>query len=296
MRLRHIEVFHAIKQTGSISKAAVLLGISQPAASKVLQHAESSLGFKLFERVKGRLHPTVEADVLHREVVEIQQGLDRLRMLSANLRQMPKGRLRIGCLPSLGLSVMPKAVHDFRLRHPAVTCEIDTNHLEMLLSQLRGRHIDLGVTLLLTEPPGIRAQIMGDVELVYFGPQKGGPLRLDDIDDASLVGVSRLDRIGELVAAQFETLGRLYKPTIEVQTYYLACAFAAAGCGSTIVDEFTARSMLREGLFIRRILPRMSAQLAVLTHESHVIRGYYTTFIEILKTSIAARETHDGDR
>ena len=40
MRLRHIEVFHAIRQTGSISQAAKLLGVTQPAASKVLQHAE----------------------------------------------------------------------------------------------------------------------------------------------------------------------------------------------------------------------------------------------------------------
>src|SRR4051794_36524508 len=110
MRLRHIEVFHAVKQTGSIGKAAALLGVSQPAASKVLQHAESALGFKLFERVKGRLQPTVEAEVLHVEVAKLHQGLEQLRMLSANLRRFPEGRLRIGCLPSLGLSIMPRAI------------------------------------------------------------------------------------------------------------------------------------------------------------------------------------------
>ena len=40
MRLRHIEVFQAIRQTGSVSAAAQLLHVSQPAVSKVLQHAE----------------------------------------------------------------------------------------------------------------------------------------------------------------------------------------------------------------------------------------------------------------
>ncbi len=50
MRLRHIEVFQAIVQTGSISAAARLLNVSQPNVSRVLTHAEQQLGFALFER------------------------------------------------------------------------------------------------------------------------------------------------------------------------------------------------------------------------------------------------------
>ena len=53
MRLRHIEIFHAIYTTGSITNAAKLLHVSQPSVSKVLSHAEYQLGFKLFERIKG---------------------------------------------------------------------------------------------------------------------------------------------------------------------------------------------------------------------------------------------------
>jgi DNA-binding transcriptional LysR family regulator len=288
MRLRHIEVFHAIKQTGSISKAAALLGVSQPATSKVLQHAEAALGFKLFERVKGRLHATAEAEVLHGEVAALHQGLERLRMLSANLRRFPEGRLRIGCLPSLGLSILPPAIHAFQLSHRSITCEVDTNHLERLLVDLRGRHIDLAVTLFLKEEPGIRTQVLGDADMVYLGPAAGGDITLAEIDVGGLVGLSRGDRVGQLVADGFEALGIPYKPPIEVQTYYLACAFAAAGCGAAIVDEFTARSMHRDGLFIRRIRPRMSAKLAVLTHESHIIRGFYGDFIDVLRDAILA--------
>ena len=45
MRLRHVEIFHAVLTTGSLTGAARMLNISQPAASKVLQHAEQQLGF-----------------------------------------------------------------------------------------------------------------------------------------------------------------------------------------------------------------------------------------------------------
>ena len=97
MRLRHIEVFHAVMQTGSVSKAAELLGISQPAASKVLGHAESALGFRLFERIKGRLRPTAEAAILFVEAEKIQHGMGQVRSLAENLQRRPEGRLHIGC-------------------------------------------------------------------------------------------------------------------------------------------------------------------------------------------------------
>lgn len=290
MRLRHIEVFHAIKQAGSISKAAALLGVSQPAASKVLQLAEEALGFKLFERVKGRLHATAEAEALHGEVAELYQRLERLRRLAANLRRFPEGRLRIGCLPSLGLSIIPPAIQAFRLSHGSITCEVDTDHLERLVADLRSRHLDLAVTLFLKEQPGIRMQVLGEAEMVYFGPVAGEALTLAEIDVGSLVGLSRRDRVGQLVADGFEALGIPYKPVIEVQTYFLACAFAVAGCGAAIVDEYTARSMRRDGLHIRRIQPPMSVKLAVVTHESHVIRGFYSDFIDALKQAIVARD------
>ena len=114
MRLRHIEVFHAIMRTGSLSKAAELLCVSQPAVSKVLAHAERSAGLTLFNRVHGRLQPTREAELLFSETQKLQANLDSIRDLARNLALQPEGHLRIGCLPSLGLSLIPPAVEAFR--------------------------------------------------------------------------------------------------------------------------------------------------------------------------------------
>lgn len=75
MRLRHIEIFQAIRQTGSISGAAQLLHVSQPAVTKVLQHAEQQLGFPLFLRVKGKLQATPEALELEHEVDKVSESL-----------------------------------------------------------------------------------------------------------------------------------------------------------------------------------------------------------------------------
>ncbi|WP_340524226.1 LysR family transcriptional regulator, partial [Cupriavidus necator] len=68
MRLRQIEVFRAVMLTGTVSEAARLLHVSQPVVTRVLQHAEASLGFRLFERVRGRLQATPEANALYGDV------------------------------------------------------------------------------------------------------------------------------------------------------------------------------------------------------------------------------------
>src|SRR4051812_8483162 len=58
LNLRQIEAFRAVIENGTVSRAAEMLHISQPAMSKLIAHLEADTGLKLFDRVKGRLAPT----------------------------------------------------------------------------------------------------------------------------------------------------------------------------------------------------------------------------------------------
>ena len=284
MRLRHIEVFHAVMQTGSVSKAAELLGISQPAASEVLGHAESALGFRLFERIKGRLRPTAEAAILFVEAEKIQQGMGQVRSLAENLQRRPEGRLHIGCLPSLALSITPRAVKAFRELHPTLTCQLETGHIDGLVRALRARQIDLALTFAPREHAGIRMQLLGEVELLYLGPSPGpGNFDLATLDPAELVRIADSDIVGRTVSEALGAVGVTGASTISSETYFAACALAAEVGGVAIVDELTAAAMARPGQHLRRIRPRMTVGVGVLTHDNEVIRGYYAAFVKILK-------------
>ena len=284
MRLRHMEVFHAVMQTGSVSKAAELLGISQPAASKVLGHAETALGFRLFERIKGRLRPTAEAAILFVEAEKIQQGMGQVRSLAVNLQRRPEGRLHIGCLPSLALSITPRAVKAFRQLHPTLTCQLETGHIDGLVRALRARQIDLALTFAPREHAGIRMQLLGEVELAYLGPQPGpGDFDLATLDPADLVRIADSDIVGRTLNEGLSAVGVTGASTISSETYFAACALAAEVSGVAIVDELTAAAMARPGQHLRRIRPRMTVGVGVLTHDNEVIRGYYAAFVRILK-------------
>src|SRR5690606_38420790 len=145
MRLRHVEILYAIKKTGSISAAAEALSITQPAASKVLKHAEQRLGFPLFRRSRRRVYPTDEAELLLVEVEKVFAALERTRDTAPILRQRLDTRLRVACLPSLGFSVVPRAVQSIRKRHPVTMIEVAARHASEIISCLLAREFDLGI-------------------------------------------------------------------------------------------------------------------------------------------------------
>ncbi|WP_292124617.1 LysR family transcriptional regulator, partial [Mesorhizobium sp.] len=71
--------FIAVMRAGTVTAAARMLNISQPALSQILLHTEDELGFTLFERVKGRLRPTPEALEIFADAERLSAGLDGLR-------------------------------------------------------------------------------------------------------------------------------------------------------------------------------------------------------------------------
>ncbi len=81
VNLRHIEIFHAVMTTGNLTEAAHMLHTSQPTVSRELARFEKVLGLKLFERTRGRLHPTVQGLRLFEEVQRssVRAGQDRER-------------------------------------------------------------------------------------------------------------------------------------------------------------------------------------------------------------------------
>ncbi|RZK88114.1 MAG: ATP-binding cassette domain-containing protein, partial [Methylobacterium sp.] len=129
MRLRQLEIVHAVYQHGSISAAARALGVSQPSVSKTLHHAEDNLGFRLFQLSRGRLVPTDEAHALMREAGDVFDRLNTLQQTARNLSHSGGGHIRLGIVPSLALDMVPQAMALFRRDWPRVTFEVHT-HLE----------------------------------------------------------------------------------------------------------------------------------------------------------------------
>lgn len=283
MRLRHIEIFAAIQRTGTLTQAAELLHISQPAASKLLAHAEAQLGFPLFERIKGRLVPTQEAHILAPQIARLSQDLANTRRLAHSLKQGRQGHLRIGCTPAIGMAFLPKVVALFQQSNPNVTFDIRTQHTAELIDSIQTRDLDLILTFSAMPVPGLQLQHIGTTELLHLSrkPQQSATL-LSDLVDIPLILLDARDAAGELLQQALERAGITAQPSILVQTHYVACALVDAGCGDAIVDAMTAQAMIKPGMFSNHLKPSIQIPLCVMTHQHEVQGRLQTAFIDAL--------------
>lgn len=262
MRLRQIEVFHAVYANGSISAASRALNVSQPAVSKVLRHTETQLGITLFELVRGRLVATDEAHALFREVDEVFGRIASLQATAANLRNSGAGHLRIGVVPSLGLEVAPAAIAAFRSSHPGVTFDIKTLHHSEVLRALYERDCDLAIAYDLPSQPRLLCRQLTTASLVLIArpgtfPAGTDALGIADLAGREVVSVSGSGPIGDRIEAALASAQVALQEIVSVSTYYVAAALVRSGSGTAIVDQFTARSMVSEGLERITLLPEM---------------------------------------
>jgi DNA-binding transcriptional LysR family regulator len=273
MRLRHIEVFHAIMQAGTISGAAQLLHISQPAVTKVLQHCELQLGMPLFDRVRGKLYPTPEAERLYTEIDKLNRDLVSIRRLAANLRSGESEQVRLVATPTLAATLVAPAMTQWCRAYPKSSCSLATNHTREIVSALLLGEADLALSLQDPRHPGIKAEALAGGTMTAVCPinspeaRGSGPLSIADIE-SEVIGLAGDDPLANVLHNASEAQGTELRSRLTVQTYQLARALVEAGVGMTVVDPFTAASADRASVRLRPLLPAIPVQAYLLTAAS----------------------------
>jgi DNA-binding transcriptional LysR family regulator len=287
MRLRYIELFHAVLTTGSITGAAKLLHISQPAASKALQHAEESLGFALFSRVGGRLQSTQQALLLRDRIEKIIQEVHDLQRLTTNMTQPGSLPLRVTCTPTLALTLLPSAIVQLREAFPDVPIELSTQHSSEMCTSLTLRETDIGLTLQDTGHQNLRQKVLcrGQVMVIappgwWRGAELAQPLPIAALANQSMIGITVRDALGSMLQSHLAKVDPPPKTAVSVQTYQLAHALVAKGEGLALVDPFTARG---GDVQARPLKPHLDVVLYAMHRPDNPLNPVQKRFLELTR-------------
>ncbi len=138
--LRHLEAFQAVVQQGSISRAAAVLGMSQPGLSRLLARLERRLGARLVERGSSGVTPTAAGELLLTRAAAVQ---DLLRDLpQAVSRAEPSAQvLRIGCYDNSTQTFLPRLAAAL----PRLTVRLMANRAEIILPMLDRGELDAAI-------------------------------------------------------------------------------------------------------------------------------------------------------
>lgn len=267
MRLKHIEVLHAIMVSGSLSGAAKLLNVSQPAVTQTLQHAEVQLGYLLFKRVRNRLVPTQEALALYSEVDKLFAQLESVRALARNLKDSAEFELRIVVPPSLSSHVLPLALKKFRRKHKNLALDIRTLHSRDIVAAMALREADVGVVYGTHPHPAVEEQVLATGQLMCLmpgAPRSRGAIALTELSKRPVIRIHHQDPVGFVLNDLAARLSVEFVAGITVQTYQAALSLARHGFGPALVDPFTLAGRRFPGLSALRVEPAVPIQLNVI--------------------------------
>ncbi len=140
LKYRHLEVFLAVHDSGSLTAAAAQLHMTQPALSHWLADIEGVIGRPLFTRGR-KLDPTEDGEVLYRHAARMLGDVQRTHDDLEAVRAGRQGRLKIGTgLPRV---LLPRAIGLLQLQRPGVHVSVIEAPQPDLLDRLAHRDIDI---------------------------------------------------------------------------------------------------------------------------------------------------------
>ncbi|WP_316177946.1 LysR family transcriptional regulator [Bradyrhizobium sp. SZCCHNRI1009] len=285
LNLRQIEVFRAIMMTGSISGAARLLSVSQPAISRLLAYTEDGLKLKLFERISGRVQPTPEAKRLFAEVEHVHRGVARINDLADELRAGGTGTIRVVASPSAGHGMVPEALSRLRGRFPDLRVEFESLTLLEIVGRVGTARADLGITVLPVDEPTVAVETIAEGALHVIMPADHALTRLRSIRPKDmlpypLVGFGPQTPYGHIVTS---ALAGGPEPATIVRYTPDACAMVRAGAGLGVVDEFVLRGHAWPDLAARPLAPKTPMRAYLLTPRFEPLSRNAAALADILR-------------
>jgi DNA-binding transcriptional LysR family regulator len=294
MNLRQLEILRAVIRTRSTIAAAKDLGMSQPAVSNAIKHAESSLGFLLFDRANKRMFPTQEAQILLAEAEPLFLMQDLISQTAAHLRAGRRGRMRIVATSELSESLLPQVVSRFSRDHGGVEISIETQRLDNLLEYVETGIVDVGFAMEPHPRPTLDYLPLAQLDMVCTCSIDSPLTQLSfvsptDLRGTPLINARTSSRISNLIQEAFRRSAVDYAPAIDVRFMNVAGHLVEEGLGVTIMDELTASSKRYSRLTSVPFKPRTEVTVFAIVPAERMQPRLTQSLIKHAREEIASR-------
>jgi DNA-binding transcriptional LysR family regulator len=143
VRTRQLMLLARLDADRNLGRAAAAMNVSQPAATKLLQQLEDTLGASLFKRQARGMEPTPYGEVLIRYAKQMLTDFGFVREELIALRSGLRGVLRVGSVPGAVPELLGPALVGYKRRHPQVAVSVAVDTSDMMLAQLGRGEVDL---------------------------------------------------------------------------------------------------------------------------------------------------------
>ncbi|RIX59749.1 LysR family transcriptional regulator [Paenibacillus nanensis] len=283
------KVFYWAAKTGSLTKAANALFLTQPSVSHAVKQLEERFGLSLFNRTAKGVTLTQEGAVLYSYIEQSQILITLAEEKMAALKSLDSGELRIGGSDSLFKHYLLPYLESFHRRYPGVKLHLNHGTTPEIISFLKEGRIDLGVVRM----PIVDSQleVRESIELQdcfvagsHYAELENSVLTLERLLEHPIILFSRNSRARMAITELFQSYGHTLKPEIEVGSVELLIELARKGLGiSYVTREFVSKELEEGTLFeIQLDVQLPPARVGIMTMRNMPLTEAASRFMEMV--------------
>lgn len=295
MNFRQLKAFQEVMLTGSVTKAARNIGRTQPAISSLITGLESSIGYDLFERRAGRLHPAPEAYFLLEEAGSILKRINTLNNTMQSIGALESGQLRISCLPVFSDRLMPELISRFVKDRDDVTVSLVSERSNEVYNSLASQKFEIGLAEVAPDSPLVKTDVV-TLECVCAVSSDDPLAHKAVITPADLDGRAMTSYVPQHFVRQqlnkvFRDAGCRFNVRFDIQNAASQYVFIEEGQACAIMSPVSARNYLsmygRAGkISFVRFSPAIPYQIAIIKPAHRSLSRLAQAFSELLKNEI----------
>lgn len=253
---RQILIFRSVMSCGSASGAARLLNLSQPAISQAIRKLEERADTPLFERIRGRLHPTEAAYALMSEVDHYYLGIDAIEHRLKSLKHYSGGRLVVASLPLLAAHAIPKALQHLPILEQELSVSLQVMSSKEVRQRLLARQCDMGFMADEVSCTGLEhslfSRMSGMIALPAQHPlTRHSIITPEDLTKHPFISLNPEDTSQRQLNLLLEQANVVLSPVIETPYAFTVCELVKNGIGMGLVNPIGALDYLDRGVVLR---------------------------------------------
>ena len=295
MRIDDLKAFMVLADVGSFRTASEMLNITQPALSRRLQKLEMVLESKLILRTTRHIQLTAAGiqflEKIRPIVVEAESAIIEMRQTGSRQR----GLIRIACLPSVGMNILPDTIREYREHSPHMAFRILDGNALSVVQMVMNNQVDIGV--------GMQLGTQSDLKHVHLFDDSIGVICHADHPVMHLTGEEltwhalqefpltyNLHESGNrlLINSKLDQQDVKLNWAHQVQSLFGAVVIAKSGIALAPAPSTIAGSLARDSLnFLRVREPEIFRQIHVIERPESVRSSYLQQFLQILESHVA---------
>jgi len=289
---RHIEIFYNVYKYKTLTNAAKILNVSQPALSKSLQYSEHKLNLKLFTKQSGMLVPTPEADLLYKNAEKINLSVKEFNQIASNLSTSPSNFIEIGVTPSLGTAFLPEILAQFSQLEPDIKFNIHNSQSHELMDKLHDFSHDIVICY---NPPKFKQYkqiILQKGEMVFIvaadnsNYMNKSEISLKELSKEPLIKIRNVFEIEDDFSVEQMLEQKDIQPDwiARTETFHVAKKMVEKGIGSSIIDSITAHSGKTNKIKILNLRPTIKFSICAIQNPNKPSSVAVKRFVQFLRS------------